>query len=153
MKTPCLMRALAIATLGVSANACNSPTQSTAADLSVNMTASRAQFRSGDTTTFTTSIVNNGETTVVIAESSCVAYFEVSSGSHLVAPGQPICAAVAFSPIVLAAGETRQFKEVWHGENRTLQVMLNSGAYSVRSRVNTSVGAIVSTPLSIQILP
>lgn len=148
------LRAISLAALGICTAACgDSPTQSTVADISVSVAVSRAQFRSGDTTTFTTSIRNNGETPVLLAERGCVAYFEVVSGSNVVAPGQPICALAAISPITLAPNETKTFAEIWHGENRTLQVMVNSGTYDVRANVHTSVGAVVSTPISIQILP
>lgn len=156
MNISSLMRPVAIAVLGVAActaTACDSPTQSTAADLSASVAVSRAQFRSGDSTTFTTTIVNNGETRVLLAEPGCVAYFEVVSGTNVVAPGQFICALIAYGPIELAPGQTKQFTEVWHGENRTLQVMLGAGAYSVRAKVMTTVGAVVSAPVPIEILP
>lgn len=147
------IRACAAIVIGASAAACGDSPTASLSDLHVTASISRPEFKLGDTTTVTTTITNTSKYPLQIAESSCVKYFEIVSGETIVGPGQYICSAGALSPLVLEGGETRQFAEVWGGDNRSSKQKLGAGTYTLRARVNSRIGVALSPTTTIKILP
>ena len=148
-----IVRACAAMAVMGSMMACGDSSSPSLADLEVTTTISRPEFKSGDTTTVTTTITNTSAQAVRIDQPFCVAYFEITRSDDVVAPGTPFCILSASVPGALAGGETREIKELWHGDNRAWQQPLSAGTYQLRGRVHTNIGAALSDPITINILP
>lgn len=148
-----IIRACAAIALAGSLVACGDSPTALLSDLQVTASISRPEFKSGDTTTVTTTITNTGKYALQITDSSCLPYFEVVRDEIVVAPGAGVCAAVAILPFTLAGGETRVFKDVWRGDNRAVQQKLVAGTYGLRARVQSTIGVTISAASTINILP
>lgn len=147
-----LLRPFVVCACTLALLACDNSISQSIEHVTVSVNASRPEFVTGDTTTITVTVTNTDSKSVMITVPSCAFGFELKRAATEDAPAKKGCLGVDGS-YLLSAGQTREFAQIWIGQEYGYAVMLSPGKYSMRGVVSTNRGEIVSEFTPIEILP
>jgi hypothetical protein len=136
--------------------ACRGTPVDPAASIQVSADVSRAAFRAGDAVTIRVTALNAGPAPVRIGISGCPVWFEILSGTTMVAPGATACTLMAVERH-LAPSESYTAEYQWYGGTRSSPTgpadPLVSGMYALRGRVAVDGTIVRGATVDLQLLP
>lgn len=151
-----IFRQLAAVLLVCGATACDSDPTDTNYTAVVTTTVARASVRAADTVTVHVTTTNKGPGVMFVSGvGSCVKFFEVLYGDHVIMPNGAYCAAVNEAPAVpvkVLPNRSLTVDYIWRAELPWLPALLTPGTYQIRGLVYSNGQSTYGDPIDIQIV-